>query len=61
MLETLKSHLVELIMPTGTVGIEGWDTVNLAKWDVLPPKPPSKKNKKNNIPNHDCEGEDDKC
>lgn len=29
-------HLVKLIYSTGTVGTEGWDTVNLAKWDALP-------------------------
>lgn len=29
--------------PHGPVGIEGWDTVNLAEWDVLPPPPKKKK------------------
>lgn len=32
-----KWHLAEFIFTVGTVGIEGWDTVNLAKWD--PPHP----------------------
>lgn len=34
-----KSHIKTpggFIFPTRTLGIEGWDTVNLAKWDALP-------------------------